>query len=63
MKRFLTYAFLVSLLIGSLASPAQIDQILKPVEINPPAPGQSPVKKEDTKEQIAAQYFRNRNFE
>ncbi len=59
MKYILTYLTLVVILAVTPPAAAQIDQILKPVEITPPAPS----KPQETDEQIAAQYFRNRNFE
>lgn len=53
------FTFVVILHFGAWA---QIDQILKPVEIHPPAPN-SAVKSKNTDEQVAAQYFRSRDYE
>jgi predicted Zn-dependent protease len=61
MKNAVSYTLLLLTLVIAFAGHAQVDQILKPVEIRPPAP--APPQNKETDEQIAAQYFRNRDFE
>lgn len=62
MKNRVIYLLFSCVMIVQSGAWAQIDQILKPVEINPPAPG-TPPKSQNTDEQMAAQYFRSRDFE
>ena len=52
----------VFLVVCSTGILAQNDSILKPVRIRPPNPGKVP-QKVDSDEQLAAQYFRTRDFD
>lgn len=62
MRKLLLY-ILVLLLVNQVPSAyGQTDDVLKPVQVRPPDPGGAPQKKE-TDEQIAAQYFRARQFD
>jgi len=62
MNKRLTYILTFVLVLTSFATNAQIDQILKPVEIHPPNPGANSQPKQ-TDEQLAAQYYRVREFD
>lgn len=64
MNHLFTYAFalLLSLVFFIPAVFAQNDKVLTPVQIRPPNPGAPPQGKV-TDEQLAAQYFRNREFD
>jgi len=59
------YTCLVCLFLGANSVFGQIDKILKPVEINPPTPP-PPHQVEQEKqsdEQLASQYFQNKEFD
>jgi len=62
MKKNFIHILWVFLLISNSGILAQNDKVLKPVEFRPPRPGGPPHKLESD-EQIAAQYFRNREFD
>lgn len=64
MKRaFITSGIIsVALLLNTLVGYSQTDPVLKPVEIHPPVPGK-PKPKQESDEQLAAQYFQKRDFE
>jgi len=63
MNRLLTYILISFLVITVIPVSAQIDKILKPVEINPPHPSAPYEQPGQTDEQLAAQYFRERDYE
>jgi tetratricopeptide (TPR) repeat protein len=63
MNKWLTYILISFWAMASLSASAQIDKILKPVEINPPHPPLPNQQPTITDEQLAAQYFRERDFE
>jgi tetratricopeptide (TPR) repeat protein len=63
MKLFFPYILLISLFLKGVSVNAQIEDILKPVEIRPPSPSIQAQQKQQSDEQLAAQYFRNRDFE
>lgn len=62
MNKRLTYILFFFMGITVLPVSAQIDKILKPVEINPPRPPLPTNKPKQTDEQLAAQYFRDRDY-
>ncbi|MBM3434834.1 MAG: hypothetical protein FJY07_01295, partial [Bacteroidetes bacterium] len=64
MHRSLIFAYIliVIYMMETITGFSQVDPILKPVEIHPPVPGiQKP--KQETDEQLAAQYFQKKDFE
>lgn len=63
MNKWLTYILISFLAIAVFPVSAQIDKILKPVEIHPPGPPLPYQQPRQTDEQLAAQYFRERDFE
>ena len=66
MIKYLTYILSIFFFFSGISVYSQIDEILKPVEIHPPGPpmpGESPQVKKESDEQLAAQYFRNREYE
>ncbi|MCB2220013.1 MAG: tetratricopeptide repeat protein [Bacteroidetes bacterium] len=58
-----SYILLVVILFVTIVVNAQVDKVLQPVEVHPPNPGGAPVQKKESDQQLAAQYFRNRDFE
>lgn len=62
MKSGIRYIILLLFSFAFILSSAQVDDILKPVEINPPRPPSPQIKKESDV-QLAAQFFRNREFD
>lgn len=62
MKNLFLNIFLIALVCFSSELLSQEDKVLRPIQIRPPNPGNAPTKKE-TDEQIAAQFFRNREFD
>jgi len=64
MIKLLKYILFYFLILAAFPVSAQIDKILKPVEINPPGGPPLPYQKpRQTDEQLASQYFRARDFE
>lgn len=62
MSKTFTYVLIVLSFFIAQGSTGQVDGILQPAEIHPPKPTLPQVQKE-SKQQLAAQYFRNRDFE
>jgi len=60
MNTIFPYILLVAVFLNGSAARAQIDDILKPVELRPPTPAMQTPQQSD--EQLAAQYFRTRDF-
>lgn len=63
MYKWASYIFVVIFLLSGFSGYSQIDKILKPVEINPPHPPMPQEPKRESDEQLAAQYFRNREYD
>ncbi|MCB0806633.1 MAG: tetratricopeptide repeat protein [Bacteroidales bacterium] len=63
MSKILTYILIFGLFITGSPLFSQIDKILKPVEVTPPHPGKVKQEKEESDIQLAAQYFRNREYD
>ncbi len=63
MSKALSLILILCFVLAGIPAMSQIDQILRPVEIHPPQPGASPKQKQESEEQLAAQYFRNRDYE
>ncbi|MEZ5147503.1 MAG: tetratricopeptide repeat protein [Bacteroidales bacterium] len=55
-------AFLFAISVAGFVN-AQVDKVLKPVEVHPPNPGGKPQTQNQNDPQLAAQYFRNRDYE
>jgi tetratricopeptide (TPR) repeat protein len=62
MKNLLPFLFLLLMLVPANDLFSQEKKVLQPVEVRPPRPG-GPPQKEETDQQLAAQYFRNREFD
>lgn len=63
METLLKHIIILLIFFLSTALSAQVDKILKPVEVHPPHPGEKPQVKKHNDAQLAAQYFRNRDYE
>jgi len=64
--QYYIFSLLFILTTYSASGQIDIDKVLKPVNINPPHPGtpqQQAQEKQKSDEQLASQYFRNREFE
>ncbi len=63
MHKFLQNILIILSLLVSSTGNAQVDQIIKPVEIHPPSPAMQQQQKKESDEQLAAQYFQNKDYE
>ena len=61
MKSAIRYIILLLLCVAFSSLWAQVDDILKPVEIHPPKPP-SPIVKQESDEQLAAQFFNSKDY-
>jgi tetratricopeptide (TPR) repeat protein len=65
MIKYFTAILIAAFCLSGLNSSGQVEKILKPVEINPPGPPppSKPVVQKESDQQLASNYFRNRQYD